>query len=57
MVHSSDLNGAGGDAMPAIYRMTSRVRPYECDSDGHLNTVNYIRFMQEGMIEHFVSKS
>jgi acyl-CoA thioester hydrolase len=37
--------------MPAIYRMTSRVRTYECDAYGHLNNVNYIRLMQEAAIE------
>src|SRR5687768_10253054 len=37
--------------MPAIYRMTTRVRTYECDSYGHLNNVNYIRLMQEAAIE------
>lgn len=33
--------------MPAIFKRTFRVRHYECDAYGHLNNVNYVRYMQE----------
>ena len=28
-----------------------RVRQYECDAYGHLNNVNYIRYLQEAIVE------
>lgn len=37
--------------MPALYQMTTRVRSYECDAYGHLNNVNYIRWMQEAALD------
>lgn len=37
--------------MPAIFRGTFRVRHYECDQYGHLNNVNYIRYMQEAALD------
>lgn len=33
--------------MPRTFTRTFRVRNYECDAYGHLNSVNYLRFMQE----------
>lgn len=33
--------------MPLVFERTFRVRNYECDLIGHLNSVNYLRFMQE----------
>ncbi|MGB1288455.1 MAG: acyl-[acyl-carrier-protein] thioesterase [Aggregatilineales bacterium] len=33
--------------MPATFERTFRVRHYECDAFGHLNPVNYVRYMQE----------
>src|SRR5512136_1822332 len=33
--------------MPAIHHETFRVRYYECDAYGHLNNINYLRWMQE----------
>jgi len=33
--------------MPHTYTRTFRVRYYECDAYGHLNSVNYLRYMQE----------
>jgi acyl-CoA thioester hydrolase len=33
--------------MPRTYTRTFRVRYYECDAYGHLNSVNYLRYMQE----------
>ncbi len=33
--------------MPAIHRQTFQVRYYECDPYGHLNNINYLRWMQE----------
>ena len=28
-----------------------RVRQYECDAYGHLNNVNYVRYLQEAIVE------
>jgi len=33
--------------MPLAYNRTFRVRHYECDAYGHVNNVNYLRYMQE----------
>ncbi len=33
--------------MPLFFERTFRVRHYECDAYGHLNNVNYLRYMQE----------
>ncbi|MBN1313223.1 MAG: acyl-CoA thioesterase [Anaerolineae bacterium] len=33
--------------MPAVHHETFRVRYYECDAYGHLNNINYLRWMQE----------
>lgn len=33
--------------MPLKHTRTFRVRYYECDAYGHLNSVNYLRYMQE----------
>ena len=33
--------------MPLIHERTFRVRHYECDTYGHLNGTNYLRYMQE----------
>jgi acyl-CoA thioester hydrolase len=33
--------------MPHTYTRTFRVRYYECDAYGHLNSINYLRYMQE----------
>lgn len=33
--------------MPAIHHEPFRVRYYECDAYGHLNNINYLRWMQE----------
>lgn len=33
--------------MPQIHERTFRVRHYECDTYGHLNGTNYLRYMQE----------
>lgn len=33
--------------MSAIFKRVFRVRHYECDAYGHLNNVNYVRYMQE----------
>ena len=33
--------------MPAVHHETFRVRHYECDAYGHLNNINYLRWMQE----------
>jgi len=33
--------------MPLVHERTFRVRNYECDAIGHLNSVNYLRLMQE----------
>lgn len=37
--------------MPAIFKCIFRVRHYECDSYGHLNNVNYVRYMQETALD------
>lgn len=37
--------------MSAIYKRVFRVRHYECDRYGHLNNVNYIRYMQETALD------
>ena len=37
--------------MPAIFNRTFRVRSYETDSYGHVNQVNYLRYMQEAAID------
>ena len=33
--------------MPHVHQRQFRIRNYECDSYGHLNNANYLRFMQE----------
>lgn len=33
--------------MPLIHTRQFRIRHYECDAYGHLNNVNYLRYMQE----------
>lgn len=33
--------------MPIVHTRTFRVRHYECDAYGHVNNVNYLRYMQE----------
>jgi acyl-CoA thioester hydrolase len=33
--------------MPAIHHQNFQVRYYECDAYGHLNNINYLRWMQE----------
>jgi len=33
--------------MPHTHTRTFRVRYYECDANGHLNSANYLRYMQE----------
>ncbi len=37
--------------MPAIHKMTLRVRHYECDAYGHVNQANYLRYMQQAAID------
>lgn len=37
--------------MPAIFKRNFRVRHYECDAYGHLNNVNYLRYMQETALD------
>lgn len=37
--------------MPASYKRTFRVRSYETDSYGHVNQVNYLRYMQEAALD------
>jgi acyl-CoA thioester hydrolase len=37
--------------MPAKFQRTFRVRHYECDAYGHLNNVNYVRYMQEAALD------
>lgn len=37
--------------MSAIFKAIFRVRHYECDSYGHLNNVNYVRYMQETALD------
>jgi acyl-CoA thioester hydrolase len=36
--------------MPAIFKQAFTVRQYECDAYGHLNNVNYVRWMQEAAL-------
>jgi acyl-CoA thioester hydrolase len=36
--------------MPITHTETFRVRYYECDAYGHLNNVNYLRYMEEAAI-------
>jgi acyl-CoA thioester hydrolase len=36
--------------MSAIFQAVFRVRHYECDIYGHLNNVNYVRYMQEAAL-------
>lgn len=36
--------------MPNIHRVTFPVRSYECDFYGHVNQVNYLRYMQEAAV-------
>jgi acyl-CoA thioester hydrolase len=37
--------------MPRTYTRNFRVRNYECDAYNHLNSVNYLRFMQESAFD------
>ena len=37
--------------MALTYRRQFRVRHYECDAYGHVNNVNYLRYLQEAAIE------
>lgn len=37
--------------MPRVYNALFRVRHYQCDAYGHLNNVNYVRYMQEAALE------
>jgi len=37
--------------MPVKHQRTFRVRHYECDTYGHLNNVNYVRYMQETALD------
>jgi len=37
--------------MPVIFKRRFRVRHYECDAYGHLNNVNYVRYMQETALD------
>ncbi len=37
--------------MPHTFERTFRVRAYECDTLGHVNNANYLRYMQEAAIE------
>jgi acyl-CoA thioester hydrolase len=37
--------------MPAFHHAQFKVRHYECDAYGHLNNVNYVRYMQEAALE------
>lgn len=37
--------------MSAIFKRRFRVRHYECDRYGHLNNVNYVRYMQETALD------
>ncbi|QPC84321.1 acyl-CoA thioesterase [Phototrophicus methaneseepsis] len=37
--------------MPRTYTRHFRVRHYECDIYGHLNNVNYVRYMQEAALD------
>ena len=33
--------------MPLTHTRTFKIRQYECDVNGHMNSANYLRFMQE----------
>ncbi|NDJ61640.1 MAG: hypothetical protein GYB67_10980 [Chloroflexi bacterium] len=37
--------------MPFNHKHTFKVRHYECDAHNHLNHANYLRYMQESMLE------
>lgn len=37
--------------MPLVHERTFRVRHYECDAYGHVNNVNYVRYMQEAAFD------
>ncbi|MCS7060067.1 MAG: thioesterase family protein [Anaerolineae bacterium] len=37
--------------MPPLYTRVFRVRYYECDAYGHVNNVNYLRYMQEAAFD------
>jgi acyl-CoA thioester hydrolase len=37
--------------MPVIHNRNFRVRHYECDAYGHVNNVNYLRYMQEAAFD------
>ena len=37
--------------MPLTHTSTFKVRHYECDAYGHLNSVNYVRYMQEAAFD------
>ncbi|MEO1288675.1 MAG: YbgC/FadM family acyl-CoA thioesterase [Chloroflexota bacterium] len=37
--------------MSAVFTRRFRVRHYECDAYGHLNNVNYVRYMQETALD------
>ncbi|MBN1680310.1 MAG: acyl-CoA thioesterase [Anaerolineae bacterium] len=37
--------------MPLVHERSFRVRHYECDAYGHVNHVNYLRFMQEAAMD------
>lgn len=37
--------------MPHTHTRTFRIRHYECDAYGHLNAVNYVRYMQEAAFD------
>ena len=37
--------------MPLIHERTFRIRHYECDAYGHVNNVNYLRYMQEATFD------
>ena len=41
--------------MPLIHERSFRVRHYECDANGHLNNVNYVRFMEESALDASVA--
>ena len=37
--------------MPVVFERTFRVRYYECDASGHLNHINYLRYMETAAME------
>ena len=37
--------------MPRVHERAFRVRHYECDAYGHVNHVNYLRYMQEAAMD------